>query len=172
MSDPHAEQLLNELLGQVARADRELRAPAGLEARVMGSWNPSLPSNRRSTALVTVAIAAALVAAVAVSLRHHEAARSSEIRPPVVVTMDAPRVEPPAELSSQQSPIEMPRVRRHPARPPRVTEEVVDFIPLGPMTPVDVSGSFQIVPVRINNAPARLLLGEDGTAQGILWRSR
>lgn len=172
MSDRHEERLLNELLANVARADRELRAPASLETRVMSSWDHPVQPKRRPTALVAVAIAAALVLAVAVSLRHHEPVQLKE-RSDFGLPTSGPKPEgrspepapQPAAAGSRQ-----PRARA--IRQPRVTQEVVDFIPLGPMPAADVSGSFQIVPVRINNAPAHLLLGEDGIAQGILWRSR
>ncbi|MCM3879853.1 MAG: hypothetical protein ND807_07080, partial [Vicinamibacterales bacterium] len=116
-------------------------------------------------------IAAAILVAIAISLRAprpNPAAKAGDIvdrKRPIVI----------AEMPAEPRPSDSiaPPPRRAAGRRPRMARQlVVDFIPLGPLAPAELSGSFQIVPVRIDNTPAHLVLGEDGIAQGILWRSR
>ncbi len=187
MSDANEERLLTELLGELARADAGLGVPDDLEARVVARWDEQsrLRGSRREggRALVYAALAAALLMALAVSLRHRDRSPAFDRPPARTEFRDAPTHEVTLEREPIATPPPSERSLRPVASPPAsyrsrasrehsTPQQIVDFIPLGPMAPAGLSGSFQIVPVRINNTPAHLVLGEDGIAQGILWRSK
>jgi hypothetical protein len=178
MSDTNEERLLTELLRDIGQADAQPVPHGDLEARVMARWDgrnaeTAAPDGRRAhhTRIVwaAFAVAAVVLLTIALSLGSPESPAPAPAAPVDAIVETPEILDPAAEPRPVRAPVRRPRSARRPVLP---ASEVVDFIPLGPMAPSNLSGSFQIVPVRINNTPAHLLLGEDGMAQGILWRSR
>ena len=183
MSDTNEEQLLTGLLREVAEADANLVAPTNLEQRALSRWerSPRVASTRTSARVkVALALAAAVLLLIAGSIRSGPTPATSEPRrvdvvaPPPHATAEA--VEP--------APVSVPAktLRRRPAP---IRRQSVDFVPLLPMTPGELSGSFQIVRVQMPRAAlgalaattdmrhvqdpvlADVLLGEDGMARAI-----
>jgi hypothetical protein len=184
MSDSNEERLLTDLLREVAEADASLTAAPDLEARVLSSWERSRELTRTAQSAkvkVILAIAAVILLVIAGSMRFRSTVPTAEPRrvdviatPSLNATVEA--VEPAQAVSPAKT------VRRRPAPMRRQT---VDFVPLLPMAPDELSGSFQIVRVQMPRAAlgalagtvdlrraqdpvqADVLLGEDGMARAI-----
>jgi hypothetical protein len=216
MSNANEEPLLTALLRELADADAHLTAPADLEARVLSRWERAgdvtiSRAPRVSGARVMIAIAAVLLLFIAGSTRFDHTAVPTPVRTvvptpgraaplpvdtatptPSQITAELPDSAAVASVASRTNTI---RRRNIPASPRR---QIVEFVPLVPMTPGEMSGSFQIVRVQMPRAAlgglasripissvddpvqADLLLGEDGLARAIRvstdgtapWRSQ
>lgn len=189
MSDTNEERLLSRLLSDVAKADEDLVAPAGLELRVMAGWDARAalpPVARRWTvadhpwvaplgaATLGVAglgaAAAALVMGVSTVMQlgvttTTRRADPGELKPPVAVAAAQP-----AEMIQETVAMSPKPSARRASRPPRLPDaqnEIVRFVPLFPMTADELSGSFSIARVQIGQTEAEVLLGEDGMARAI-----
>ncbi len=183
MSDTNEERLLTDLLREVAEADANLVAPTDLEQRALSRWerSPRVASARLSARVkVGLALAASATLLVAGSIRSRPTPATSEPRRVDVVTprphATAEAVEPTPAMAPAKT------LRRRPAP---IRRQSVDFVPLLPMTPGELSGSFQIVRVQMPRAAlgalagttdmrrvqdpvmADVLLGEDGMARAI-----
>jgi hypothetical protein len=183
MSDTNEERLLTDLLREVAEADASLLPSSDLEQRVLSRWDRSLllTSTRLSPRVkVALALAASAMLVVAGSMRSAPTPVMNESHVVDVVT-------PPPQASAdavESTPVMAPAktARRRPAP---LRRQSVDFVPLLPMTPGELSGSFQIVRVQMPRAAlgalagttdmrrvqdpvmADVLLGEDGMARAI-----
>jgi hypothetical protein len=201
MSDTNQERLLTALLRDLGEADAHLVSPVDLEQRALARWDESQKVTTRSWGRTTVVIAmAAIVLLVIAGLTRlergapgqHPIAASIELSAPASVD---PEREP--SKSAQLTAATSRSIIAH-RRRPRAHREVVEFVPLVPMTGAELSGSFQIVRVQMPRAAlgewagslaltqaddpiqADLLLGEDGLARAIRvssdgtspWRSR
>jgi hypothetical protein len=182
MSDTNEERLLTDLLREVAEADANLLAPADLEQRVLSRWDcsPRLTTRFSTHTKVALVLAAAVILLIAGSMRSGPTPSTSEARRVDVVT-------PPPQSSAEaveSTPVMAP-AKTSRRRPALVSRQSVDFVPLLPMTPDELSGSFQIVRVQMPRAAlgalagttdmrrvqdpvlADVLLGEDGMARAI-----
>jgi hypothetical protein len=183
MSDTNEERLLTDLLREVAEADGTLLAPSDLEQRVLSRWDrSSRPTSTRLSARVKVALvlAASAMLVVAGSMRSGPTPVMNESSG-VDVIMPAPH----ASAKVVESTPVIPPAKASRRRPAPARRESVDFVPLLPMTPGELSGSFQIVRVQMPRAAlgalagttdmrrvqdpvmADVLLGEDGMARAI-----
>ncbi len=98
MADTHEEQLLSDLLGDVAREDERLEAPH-LEARILASASlPERARRARSRAWVMWPVAAAAVLAIAVNVRPEPGTTDSAAQESTEVTLAGP---PPAPVPRQ-----------------------------------------------------------------------
>jgi hypothetical protein len=215
MSDANEEPLLTALLRELADADAHVTAPADLEARVLSRWDESRyvttsHAARPLVARIVIAMAAVVLLFIAGSTRfNHGAVRSAA---PASARTE-PAAPDPAETATRPSqviaalPASAAAVASRPdtnrgrntsaiSGPPN--RQIVEFVPLVPMTAAEMSGSFQIVRVQMPRAAlgewasrihtssvddpvqADLLLGEDGLARAIRvstdgtapWRSQ
>jgi hypothetical protein len=184
------EQLLNELLRDVRRADERLDA-ADLEARVVREFSvavkrPTVRLKRRTVRLTpdTTYYLGALLA-VAVVLTTLTARSASELGPLPVVQ------RPVHSTAAFNTPVEFPTnplTTKSPAQQrkigePSMAHSSIEFVPLMPLTERELAGSFQIVRVQMPRASlgalmspfdhpnevveADVLLGEDGMARAI-----
>lgn len=185
MSDTNEERLLTDLLREMAEADAHLVAPTDLEQRALSRWerSPRVSSTRLSARMKgALAFAAAALLLITGSMRSGPTPATSE---PSRVTMIATMPPPHATAEAvEPAPVSAPpkTFRRRPAP---IRRQSVDFVPLLPMTPGELSGSFQIVRVQMPRAAlgalagttdmrrvqdpvmADVLLGEDGMARAI-----
>jgi hypothetical protein len=182
MFDANEERLLTDLLREIGEEDRTLEPAPGLESRMLARWDARAsqsPSPRNSWRIGVFAAAAVAAIIGAVTLGERERVDPREKRTPIdghatVATPDHADPNSPVTFGTPELPRAVRRERR--ARPAPLetahnraaqSAHVVDFIQLAPMTPDDLSGSLQIVPIRIGDTPADLLLGEDGMAKAI-----
>lgn len=185
MSHSNEEQLLTDRLREIAEADAGFAAAPDLEARVLANWESARVTTQTSRSRRTrfaLAIAAAMVLLIAGSMWFRRSTTPSvPLRVDVIATQPVQHegVEP-ASSSTVASPARIDRRASTPAR-----QHVVDFVPLFPSTPGELSGSFQIVRVQVPRAAlgalagrmdvrgsqdpveADVLLGEDGMARAI-----
>lgn len=210
MADIDQERLLNDLLHDIAAEDRQLEA-RHVEARVLDACrthaSARVPSPIYRRAVVVCAVAAAVtLAAVATITSRTEPRRESAHTTPTVTEAIVTSAEP--APAPKTAPVRTPRrVNPSPPQPavvaaeaveqPVVPDAPIEFVPLMPLTPQELTGSFQIVRVQMPRASlgplrspleppseiveADVLLGEDGTARAIRlstngsiypWRSR
>ena len=183
MSDTNEERLLTDLLREVAEADANLLAPTDLEQRALSRWerSPRVTSTRLSARVkVGLVLAASVMLLVAGSIRSRPAPATSEPRRVDVVTPTTTATAEAVEPAPAMAPAKTVRRRLAPIR-----LQSVDFVPLLPMIPGELSGSFQIVRVQMPRAAlgalagttdmtrvqdpvmADVLLGEDGMARAI-----
>ena len=195
MADTNEEQLLTELLGDVARADAHLSAPH-LELRVMQATALQRLSPSRPIAMYVVIAAAAvfvvLVPAAFWMNTHVPAPAATSIvttteqpiapaAAPVVPKQPRPaltrRPIPPSQRAAEQ-PVAQSAIAHSPVAP-----SPDEFVPLMPMSEQELSGPFQLVRVQMPRASlgalrlplehpnelveADVLLGEDGMARAI-----
>lgn len=202
MSDTNQERLLTALLRDLSEADAQLVSPVDLEQRALARWDESQKATIQSWGRTTVVIAMVAIVLLVIAgstrfepaaPRQHPLAASTELSAPASV--DGER-EPSksGQLTAATSRSSNAAHRRR----PRAHAEVVEFVPLVPMTAAELSGSFQIVRVQMPRTAlgewagslalsqaddpiqADLLLGEDGLARAIRvssdgtspWRSR
>ncbi len=181
MADTHEEQLLSELLRDIAREDALLEA-AHLEARVLESASPVDARSRRSRAWMLVPVAATVLIAVGITVRLKpdttEATGTATVRlkPDTTEATDrgqgAPEVatvENPSPVVRQASkPASVGSVRLQPDRRPDLDRSLkpnqppvaespmshapIEFVPLMPLTEQELTGSFQIVRVQMSSA--------------------
>jgi hypothetical protein len=195
MADTNQEQLLTELLGDVARADAHLSAPR-LEARVMqaAALQPRRPSgpNAMYVVIAAAAVFVVLVPAAFWMNTHVPAPAATSI----VTTTEQPiapaaapvapkhpqpalarRAIPPSQRAAQE-PVVQSAIAHSPVAP-----SPDEFVPLMPMSEQELSGPFQLVRVQMPRASlgalrlplehpnelveADVLLGEDGMARAI-----
>jgi hypothetical protein len=195
MADTNQEQLLTELLGDVARADAHLSAPR-LEARVMqaAALQPGRPSgpNAMYVVIAAAAVFVVLVPAAFWMNTHVPAPAATSI----VTTTEQPiapaaapvapkhpqpalarRAIPPSQRAAQE-PVVQSAIAHSPVAP-----SPDEFVPLMPMSEQELSGPFQLVRVQMPRASlgalrlplehpnelveADVLLGEDGMARAI-----
>src|SRR6188474_743450 len=170
MADTHQEQLLSDLLRDVARDDERLEAPH-LEARILASASlPERARSARSRAWVMWPVAAAAVFAVAVTFRPKpdttnravqdstEVAVAESSPAPVRKQLEAARKQPvrSVRLQPERSRQSDPDLRAQ--APERATVESpvahsqIEFVPLLPMTEQELAGPFQIVRVQMPGA--------------------
>ena len=193
MFDANEERLLTDLLHEIGEADRRGEPPSDLEGRMMARWDArasqaNSPRNYWRIGAVAAAVAT-IISGIALSERIRLAAGNDqrspvESQPVASVTDGASRNA--RVISENRDPARdarrerRPRSAAHVRRGPAEKTHVVEFVPLAPMTADDLSRSLQIVPIRIGDTPADLLLGEDGTAKAIrvssdahvFWRPR
>jgi hypothetical protein len=203
MADTHEERLLNELLGDIAAADAASPA-VDLESRVMAAWDARDSKRDRGKTLPIPFHVAWVICGLAAAM----VLRGSDPMTNFVIGSDplpAPAISAPhpdlPKATALDVPEPMPLPRAEPAtrrpRAPRVDPETTAFVPLVPMMPRELSGSFQIVRVQMPRASlaglasmmrvpatrdvveADVLLGEDGMARAIRistnersWRTR
>jgi hypothetical protein len=202
--EPDEERALSELLRSIAAEDATVTPPARLEAEVMARWeaqrrvgSPRLGaghehrrSRRMAAAIGWLGVAAAAAWLVTVVVPR-----------PGRVAVDAPRVparstsvaepsprdavaQPVQEDERQTAPAVQRRASARAASRERQAQ-AVSFVPLVPMTEHELTGSFQLVRVRLPRSalaglgvalepegvtdpvPADVLLGEDGMARAI-----
>jgi hypothetical protein len=207
MADPHEEQLLNELLLDMRGADEHAGA-ARLEQRVMAAWDAhherqttfakatmvQACGNRRYV-VIAGGVAAALLMAVAGSmLKVLEAPPPRVHQPPRVVASANSPIAIPAELPQvgelvrltpgpTKSQVGRSRIAQSRIAQSPIAQSPMEFVPLMPLTPHELSGPFQIVRVQMPRASlgamappfaypeqfveADVLLGEDGMARAI-----
>ncbi len=191
------EQLLNELLRDVRKADRQLDA-ASLEARVVDAFAAAASVgshvvHRRKAGIAFCVAAAGVVLGVVFASQQPELVPLPVVRPPIHSIAATNRaVEFPEHLMAAKSPVTRPpNTRASIARPS------IEFVPLVPLSERELTGPFQLVRVQMPRASlgaltspfehpdeiveADLLLGEDGMARAIRvstngsaypWRSR
>jgi hypothetical protein len=177
---------LDEWLAEMAEADREVSPPDDLETRVMArvrlqqTRGPWTSARARRRVVRSIAACAAIAAAVTFYLlleRPRVAATPIEGFAPAVVSIAAEAAAVPTPAPPVAS-IETPTRRAPAARtPPRRTSadpgrEVLDFVPLVPLSEEELRGAFQIVRVQLSRGPggpvqADVLLGQDGMARAI-----
>lgn len=183
MSDTNEERLLTDLLREVAEADANLLPPTDLEQRMLSRWDrsPRVESTRFSARMkVALVLAASAMLLVAGSMRSRPTPATSEPRRVDVVTPPPHATAEAVEPALVSAPAKTFR-----RRPAPIRRQSVDFVPLLPMTPGELSGSFQIVRVQMPRAAlgalagttdmrrvqdpvlADVLLGEDGMARAI-----
>ena len=179
MADTH-EELLSDLLRDVARQDERLEAPH-LEARILSSASlPERARPSRSSAWVMWPVAAAAVFAIAVTVRPKPDTTDSAVQDSteVAVAESSPapvgraRLQPGQSTSSVRLQPDRPtrRVRPQPdqsrqpdqdlrVQPPEpapvespAAHSQVEFVPLLPMTEQELAGPFQIVRVQMPGA--------------------
>ena len=194
MADTNEEQLLTELLGDVARADAHLSA-SHLEARVMQAAALQRGGLSRPNAMFVVIAAAAVFVVLlpaAFWMNTHVPAPAATSR---VATPDQPIAPAAAPVAPAQPPPALPRRAIPPsqrtAKPVAqsaiahspVAQSRDEFVPLMPMSEQELSGPFQLVRVQMPRASlgalrlplehpnelveADVLLGEDGMARAI-----
>jgi hypothetical protein len=196
MADTHEEQLLSELLGEIARDDAGLDAPH-LETRVLASV-PMQAAERPRRSRVWILLPAAAVVLMAVTVRLKPDAATVPVRQkPDTTTMPirqkpdtattarareqngvrSVRLQPDRRPDREDSPMDAPVSERSPMT------SSIEFVPLMPITEHELTGSFQIVRVQMPSASlgalrspltepneiveADVLLGEDGRARAI-----
>jgi hypothetical protein len=199
MAEMRDERILRELLSDLA-IESQGEDAAHLEARVLSAWDADRPSETlpatRTISLRRVLAAGGIAAAVVLALL----LRAQYLRPASAaperarVTVDAPSsivdsTRTPEIGATTRAPApsrEMPAVVRPEARPATVRRAPVtlDFVRLVPISPDEMSGTFQIVRVQLPRASlgaladaapvtgsdliqADVLLGEDGMARAI-----
>ena len=185
MSDTNQERMLADLLREIAEADAHLVAPTDLEQRALSRWerSPRVASTRLSARVTgALALAAAVLLWITGSMRSGPTPATTE---PSKVTAIATMPPPHATAEAVESaPVSAP-TKTFRRRPAPIRRQSVDFVPLLPMTPGELSGSFQIVRVQMPRAAlgalagttdmrrvqdpvmADVLLGEDGMARAI-----
>jgi hypothetical protein len=195
MADTNEEQLLNELLRAVGKADRGMQAPGidALEARVLDCWDSAAarrPGRSWKAAAVVAGVAAAVVIALAgiwlspgaqaPAVATHSASFELPIPSSQAASADAAITHPPiAKPPIAKSPIAQ---QRQFTQSP-IAQSPMEFIPLRPLSGHELSGSFQFVRVQMPLAAlggltsplqhpgemvnADVLLGEDGVARAI-----
>ncbi len=180
MADTHEEQLLSDLLRDVAREDERLEAPH-LEARILASASlPERARPARSRAWVMWPVAAAAVFAIAVTVRPKpdtndsaaqdatEVAVAESSAAPVgrarlqpgqstsSVRLQPDRPTPGVRLQPEYSLQPDPDLRAQPPEPATVESPAahsqIEFVPLLPMTEQELAGPFQIVRVQMPGA--------------------
>jgi len=176
MADTHEEQLLSDLLRDIAREDARLDA-ARLEALVLESASlHASAAARRSKAWMLLPVVAAILAAVALSVRPKPQTTSAESAAPARTDATEVVASPPRQtVAARRSPVEPGRpnrVRREdavrepiaespvanvpvvsqPVAQSPVTDSPIEFVPLVPITEQELSGPFQIVRVQMPNA--------------------
>ncbi len=208
MADIDQERLLNDLLRGIADEDRQLEA-RHVEARVLEACrahaSARVPSSlyRRAVVICAVAAAVALVAVATLRPRTVPGRDAVQTKPSVTeeVVASHETAPPPAPARKSRRPKPSPPapavVTAETSEQPVLPEAPIEFVPLMPMTPQELTGSFQIVRVQMPRASlgplrspleppselveADVLLGEDGTARAIRlstngsiypWRSR
>ena len=176
MADTHEEQLLSELLRDIAREDAPLEA-AHLEARVMESAPTLGARSRRSRAWMLMPVAATVLFAVAITVRLKpdttettarlkpgttEATATATVRLKPDTTERTARPKPgttgtTARLKSGPSEANaLKSVPPQPEQPPvaesPMSHAPIEFVPLMPITEQELTGSFQIVRVQMPSA--------------------
>lgn len=195
MADTNEEQLLTELLGDVARADAHLSA-SHLEARVVQAAALQRGGLSRPNAMYVVIAAAAvfvvlLPAAFWMNTQVPAPAATSRVATPdqpiaPAAAPVAPAQPPPAlprrAIPPSQRTAQLPVAQSAIAHSP-VAQSRDEFVPLMPMSEQELSGPFQLVRVQMPRASlgalrlplehpnelveADVLLGEDGMARAI-----
>ena len=181
MADTHEEQLLSDLLRDVAREDERLEAPH-LEARILASVTlPERAQPARSRAWIVWPVAAAVVFAVAVTFRPKPDTNNRTPQNSTDVTLAGEQPDQSAGMApvgrARLQPRQSPRRARveperpvqdvhvhadpqpNPVRPAEstpvespVAHSQVEFVPLLPMTEQELAGPFQIVRVQMPGA--------------------
>jgi hypothetical protein len=171
MADTHEEQLLSDLLNEIAGEDARLDA-SHLEARVLDAVaNDSRTAPSRWRVRVALAAAAALMLALATTLvpRKREPAQAAALpstrettvvidrtppatapQPPPQV-LNAPAVRTVRRAAAPKTPAQ-PESHQVPAAETRMEDSAIEFVPLLPMSEQELAGSFQIVRVQMPNA--------------------
>jgi hypothetical protein len=176
MADTHEEQLLSELLGEIARDDAGLDAPH-LETRVLASV-PMQAAERPRRSRVWILLPAAAVVLMAVTVRLKPDAATVPVRQkPYTTTMPvrqkpdtttmpirqkpdtattarareqngvrSVRLQPDRRPDREDSPMDAPVSERSPMT------SSIEFVPLMPITEHELTGSFQIVRVQMPSA--------------------
>ena len=162
MTDIQHQQLLTELLTEIARADLQFDPPRGMEERVLKYWDgdgAARATRLRRTprlhvrlvpgvgALVTAVL---LIALVNRSSRWPTAGPVPVAHPEVRAQPKAVEVPTPAATSRAVAPRPIAIARRGlEKRPQRVAQpgEIVSFVPLSPDARHDLLGSFQVARV-------------------------
>jgi hypothetical protein len=178
MADTHEEQLLSELLGEIAREDARWHA-SHLEGRVLEAAadnSRTRPSRWRVWVALPSAAALALTVAMTV-VRHNPEPSLAPAAPPTVETTVAIDRTPPAVRPQSPKPDPVRDIRRRPSqaatandrstgrdahptvirREPAPIETAaadspIEFVPLLPMSEQELTGSLQIVRVQMPNA--------------------
>jgi hypothetical protein len=162
MTDIQHQQLLTELLNEIAQADSQVDPPQGMEERVMKCWDRNgiaraTRIRRKPRAHVRlVSGVGALVAAVLLSVVVNRSSRgptagSVPVAPaearaqPTVAQASAPAATSPA-VPPRPIAIARPELEKRPQRaaPP---SEIMSFVSLSPDVRQDLLGSFQIARV-------------------------
>jgi hypothetical protein len=167
MADSHEEQLLSELLGDIAREDAPLDAPH-LEASVVASACFEVHERRgRSPAWVVLPVAAAVVAAFAMTVTVGNRSDSSVGLKPDTTDMVGLKPDTTTDSATTDTTDTVrPKPDRDAGNPPthevsavdaRVDEQSsvtssIEFVPLMPITENELTGSFQIVRVQMSGA--------------------
>jgi hypothetical protein len=189
MADTHEEQLLNELLREVARQDTALDG-GHLEARVVEETRPAPTVAKANMTYLAIAAVVLLAIATPITIMFTQ----TEVAAPASSVRD---VQPPEDRDlqskSETSPTPEPDIRSKPytvAERPRPSfpkqnrrpDAQLEFVPLMPFSSRDLSGPFQIMRVQMPRGAlgrlsplesphelieADVLLGEDGMARAI-----
>lgn len=172
MADSHEEQLLNDLLGGIAREDARLDAP-DLESRVLAAVDSGNVKRPRPVSTYWVIAAAALAAVLVPAVYRTQPTPAGE---PVSRNAEATEVtipdkseKPPIAVKQPASPTAARVTRALPKRQtqPDFSESSIaqssidqsltapspdEFLPLMPFTAQELTGSFQIVRVQMPRA--------------------
>jgi hypothetical protein len=167
MADTDEEQLLSDLLREVAREDAALDA-AHLEDRLTSAWDGRLAGSSEvpSRVMVLCAIAAAatvtLTTAIMLQMQRPPApANAREVHPSVPAV--SPETAPPAgrdvtekpvvsQLSTRSESTQSPIGSALPPNPSPAVQSQLEFIPLMPFSGQDLAGPFQIMRVQMPRA--------------------
>jgi hypothetical protein len=197
MADTHEEQLLNELLRELAQQDTALDG-GHLEARVVEQTKPApavVKANMTYLAIAAVVLMA-IAAPITIMFTQTEVAAPATLAPVVrLPDRPGPGRQPARDVdsTSQMSPPDEPDIRSKPytvaerprssaAKPNRSSAAELEFVPLTPFASRDLTGPFQIMRVQMPRGAlgrlsplesphelieADVLLGEDGMARAI-----
>jgi len=154
------QQLLTELVGEIARADVGFAPPRGMEERALKGWDenamapaPRIRRNPRRHVWLVPGVGALVAAALVIVLVHRSSraqaggpvrAAHQEIAAESTAVVPAPAASP--SLAPRRIAIDRPEVGKRPRRvaPPR---DVVSFVPLSSDVRQDLLGSFQVARV-------------------------
>ena len=177
MADTHEEQLLSDLLEAIAREDAALDAPhleAGvLESALAARTVPSMPS--RMWVVLPVAAAVLIALAMTVRLKPDTSDSSARLKPsptediairneeiavrlkPDTTATARPQAATEVTIARLQPDLGHKRDLRPQPEPPAMTEAAnldspIEFVPLMPLTEQELTGSFQIVRVQMPSA--------------------
>ena len=180
MADSHEEQLLNGLLGDIAREDACLDA-SHLESRIMAAARQAEIIRRQPTGAYLVIAAAVLATALLpalfrtpqiedgnvsprkdatevtlpVSSESTPVATAPSAAPPAVRTVRSsftPRPESQTAAHIAQLPITQSPIAESPIAQSPIAQSPDEFLPLMPITAQELAGSFQIVRVQMPRA--------------------
>jgi hypothetical protein len=171
MADTHEEQLLSDLLDEIAGEDARLDA-SHLEARILDAVsNDSHAAPSRWRVRVALLAAAALMLALASTVvpPKREPPQATTLPPTRETTVVIDRI-PPATVPERPQPVRdaaavrnvrratspkasaLPESHQPPAAETMVADSPIEFVPLLPMSEQELTGSFQIVRVQMPNA--------------------